>query len=159
MSAEAAPAAPNKKKKLLLIVIGAVVLLGGGGAGAYFAFSGGDKHATAAEAAPLLPAQYHAMTPAFLVNLADTDAARYLQVDVQLMTRDAETLAALKLHEPALRNRLLLLFGSQVSTAVADRAGKEKLQKAALAEVRAVLKAEKAPDKVDALLFTSIVTQ
>lgn len=155
MSAEAVPA-PNRKKKLLLIAIGAVVLLGGGGAGAYFMFSGGDRPA---EAAPPLPAQYHAMAPAFLVNLADTDASRYLQVDVQLMTRDAETLAALKLHEPALRNRLLLLFGSQVSTAVADRAGKEKLQKAALAEVRAVLKAEKAPDQVDALYFTSIVTQ
>lgn len=157
MSAEAAPA-PNKKKKLLLIVGGAVVLLAGGGAGAYFAFSGDGTSATPAEEAPL-PAQYHAMTPAFLVNLADTDADRFLQVDVQLMTRDAETLAALKLHEPALRNRLLLLFGSQLSSAVADRAGKEKLQKAALADVRAVLKAEKAPDKVDALYFTSIVTQ
>lgn len=157
MSAETAPA-PNKKKKLLLIIGSAVVLVAGGGAGAYFAFAGGDKPAVAEEA-PLLPAQYHAMTPAFLVNLADTDADRYLQVDVQLMTRDAETLAALKLHEPALRNRLLLLFGTQVSTAVADRAGKEKLQKAALDDVRAVLKAEKAPDKVDALYFTSIVTQ
>lgn len=157
MSAEAAPA-PNKKKKMLLIIGGAVVLLAGGGAGAFFAFAGGDKPA-AAEEAPLLPAQYHAMTPAFLVNLADTDAARFLQVDVQLMTRDAETLAAVKLHEPALRNRLLLLLGTQVSTSLADRPGKEKLQKAALDEVRAVLKAEKAPDKVDALYFTSIVTQ
>lgn len=157
MSAEAAPA--PKKKKTLLIVIGAVVLLAGGGAGAYFALAGGGHDAKKAEAAAPLPAQYHALAPAFIVNLADTGSTRYLQADVQLMTRDAETLAAFKLHEPAIRNRLLLLFGSQREAQVADRAGKEALQKKALAEVRAVLKAEKAADKVDALYFTSLVTQ
>jgi flagellar FliL protein len=157
VSAEAAPA-PKKNKKKLLIAIGAAVVLAGGGAGAYFAFAGGDADAAKAAAAPL-PAQYYAMTPAFVVNLADTDSTRYLQADIQLMTRDTGTLAALELHAPAIRNRLLLLLGSQSSTALEDRAGKEKLQKQALAEVRAVLKAEKAPDKVDALYFTSLVTQ
>lgn len=156
MSAEAAPA--PKKKKTLLIVIAAVVVLAGGGAGAYFALAGGGE-AKKAEAAAPLPAQYYALTPAFVVNLADTGSTRYLQADVQLMTRDAETLAALALHTPAIRNRLLLLFGSQREAQVADRAGKEALQKKALAEVRAALKAEKAADKVDALYFTSLVTQ
>lgn len=156
MSTPAAPAPEKKKKKTLLIAIGATVVLVAGGAGAYFAFAGDDD---ANKVAAPLPAQYHAMTPAFVVNLADGDSTRYLQADLQLMTRDAETLAALQLHDPAIRNRLLLLLGSQSSAALETRAGKETLQKQALAEVRAVLKAEKAANKVDALYFTSLVTQ
>jgi flagellar FliL protein len=150
-----APDKTNNKKKTLLIAIGAAVVLAGAGIAGYFLLAGGDDAGKTVQ----LPAHYHAMTPAFVVNLADADSTRYLQADVQLMTRDTETLTALKLHDPAIRNRLLLLFGSQSSAALAERAGKETLQKQALAEVRAVLKSEKAPDKVDALYFTSLVTQ
>ncbi|MFC0677068.1 flagellar basal body-associated protein FliL [Lysobacter korlensis] len=145
-----------KKKKMLLIAVGAVALLAGGGAGGYVVFA---KRAEAAATPVVPPALYHAMTPAFVVNLADSESSRYLQADVQLMTRDPETVAALELHAPAIRNRMLLLLGSQVAATINHRAGKEQLQKLALAEVRAVLKAEKAPDKVDALYFTSLVIQ
>jgi flagellar FliL protein len=83
----------------------------------------------------------------------------YLQADVQLMTRDPATLAALQAQAPALRNRLLLLFGQQSTQSLAQRRGKEMLQAQALKEVRAVLKGEGAPDKVEAVYFTSLVTQ
>ncbi|NUS39229.1 MAG: flagellar basal body-associated FliL family protein [Lysobacter sp.] len=105
------------------------------------------------------PAQYYALDPAFVVNLADADTVRYLQADVQLMTRDPATLSALQQQAPALRNRLLLLFGQQTAQSLAERRGKERLQQQALAEVRAVLKGEGGPDKVEAVYFTSLVTQ
>lgn len=153
-----APAEPKKsKKKALLIAAGAVVLVAASGGGV-FMLMGGKNDPAKAEAV-LLPAQYYALTPAFVVNLADSESSRYLQADVQLMTRDAETLAALQLHAPAIRNRLLLLFGTQSAAGLTQRPGKEKLQQQALAEVRALLKAEKGPDKVEGLYFTSLVTQ
>ncbi|MFN7184037.1 MAG: flagellar basal body-associated protein FliL [Thermomonas haemolytica] len=154
--ATAAPAAnppPKKSGKLLWIILILVVLVGGGGAGFFFmrpAHSGPK---------PLPPAQYIAMDPAFVVNLADADTVKYLQADVQLQTRDADTAAAIALHTPLIRNRLLLLFGQQTSQQLAGRAGKERLQAQALNEVRSVLKAQHAADKVDALLFTSVVIQ
>lgn len=159
MSAQpAAPAeAPKKKSRKLLFIILAVVLVAGGGAAAWF-FTAGAKDAKP-EAEEKLPTQYFAMEPSFVVNLADTDAVRYLQADVQLATRDPETLAALQAHGPALRNRLLLLFGQQLSPSLVQRSGKERLQDKALAEVRAVLKKEGAPDKVEGVIFTSLVTQ
>jgi hypothetical protein len=43
----------------------------------------------------------------------DRRTARYLQVEVQLMTRDPESLKAIKLHAPAIRARLLMLFAQQ----------------------------------------------
>ena len=169
MSAKAAPAPaaaaddkkPAKKgRKLVLIVLAAVLIGGGAGGGWWFwqARAAGKDHAKAA--APVkLPAQYYALEPAFVVNLADTDAVRYLQADVQLMTRDPATRAALEEQAPALRNRLLLLFGQQTTQSLAQRRGKEHLQAQALAEVRAVLKGEGAADKVEAVYFTSLVTQ
>lgn len=134
-----------------------VLMLLGGGGGAFWFLHGRAK----AQAAPEVqaPPQYIALDPAFVVNLADTDAVRYLQADVQLLTRDKATAEAVELHRPSIRNRLLLLFGQQSSQQLNGRSGKERLQQSALTEVRAVLKAQGAADKVDALLFTSLVTQ
>lgn len=155
----AAPAAvavapPARKSRKLLWLILIVVLLGGGGAAAFFLLRPGH-----AEPKVLPPAQYIALEPAFIVNLADTDGVRYLQADVQLQTRDPDTVAAIGLHTPIIRNRLLLLFGQQTSQQLTGRTGKERLQAQALAEVRTVLKAQHAANKVDALLFTSVVIQ
>jgi len=156
-----APAAPEKNKKgKLLLIVGAVVLLLAGAGGGWWATQSRTAAADAKPAEPVKPpAQYHALSPAFVVNLTDADATRYLQADVQLMTRDPETLKAIETHAPAIRNRLLLLFGGYSAAQLAERSAKEKLQKQALSEVRAALKAEVAPDKIEALYFTSLVTQ
>ncbi|MGE8226707.1 MAG: flagellar basal body-associated FliL family protein, partial [Stenotrophomonas sp.] len=94
------------------------------------------------------------------VNLSGpVDGPRYLQVEVQLMTRDPLALAALQTHAPAIRAKLLMLFSQVEPTQIADRAGKEKLQAAALAEVQKLMKAETGQNSADELLFTSFVTQ
>src|SRR5690606_36502677 len=105
------------------------------------------------------PAIYFALEPSFVVNLIDNDAVRYLQADVQLMTRDEATAKALELHAPAVRNRLLLLFGQHSASQLAVRSAKERLQEKSRDEVRALLKSEGAPNRVDAVYFTSFVTQ
>ena len=162
-----APAAPPtavpaaRKRRLWPWLIAIVVLLAAAGGGGWWWWQG-KQHADSAaqQAKPArLPAQYMALEPSFVVNLADDDAVRYLQADVQLVTRDPDTLAAFTAHGPAIRNRLLLLFGQQQSAQLSQRAGKERLQQAARDEVRALLKAERAADKVEAVIFTSLVTQ
>lgn len=156
------PADANAKKKsrTWLWISLAIVVLGAGGG--WWWQSQQAAHATTKAAKPQrAPAQYYALEPAFVVNLvdADADAVRYLQADVQLVTRDNETRAAVETHAPAIRNHLLLLFGQQSVAQLSQRSGKERLQAAALAEVRQVLKHEAAPDKVEAVIFTSLVTQ
>jgi flagellar FliL protein len=163
---ETAPPKPSRRpgKRAWIVIAGVLALAGAGGAGAWFWLSP-DTAAEAAEdtgdapAAERAKALYFALEPAFVVNLADEDAVRYLQAELQVMTRDAATLAALEQHAPAVRNRLLLLFGQQTARALAVRRGKETLQAQALAEVRAVLAAEHAPDRIEAVYFTSLVTQ
>lgn len=161
-AAQAAPPPPRSSNLALWILI-AMLVLGMAGAGAWWFLEGrnvGVPHAdTASTAAATSPARYYALEPAFVVNLADTTSVRYLQADVQVMTRDEATGAALELHNPAIRNRLLLLFGQQTAAALAQRSAKERLQEQALIEVRGVLKSERAADKVEAVFFTSLVTQ
>jgi flagellar FliL protein len=60
---------------------------------------------------------------------------------------------------PRIRNNLLMLFSAQRCADVRDRAGREKLQAAALKEVQDVLQAETGKPGVEALYFTSFVTQ
>ena len=160
MSAQSSAVPAAKASKLPWIIVVVLLLVVAGGAGWWFTQSRAASDAAVAPVAPSrLPAQYYPLEPAFVVNLADTDAVRYLQADVQIMTRDPATAAALELHTPAIRNRLLLLFGQQSADQLAQRSAKERLQEKALAEVVAVLRAEAAADKVEAVLFTSLVTQ
>ena len=106
------------------------------------------------------PAQYFALEPPFVVNLVgETGGARNLQVEVQLMTRDPESLKAIELHAPAIRARLLMLFAQQDAAGLMSREGKERLQNPALGEVKALLVAETGKPSAESLLFTSFVMQ
>lgn len=153
-----------------LLVTALIALLAAGAAGgAVWYFTQGKVEAAVKSSAPAkrapapakpAPAQYVALDPAFVVNLDSTfDGPRYLQVEVQLMTRDPEAVAALQTHAPAIRARLLMLFSQVRVEQIADRAGKEKLQAEALAEVHKLMSRETGKKSADELLFTSFVTQ
>ena len=160
MSSSAEKNASRKSSKLPWILL-SLVVLGGAGGGGFFWWQSqqATAHSSKAAAAARAPAQYFALEPAFVVNLADSESVRYLQAEVQLVTRDPNTRAAMELHQPAIRNRLLLLFGQQSSAQLGQRSGKERLQASALTEVRQVLRQEAAADKIEAVIFTSLVTQ
>lgn len=147
---------PKSGGKKLLILIVVLALAAAGGSLAY-AYSFKQKEAAAAP--PPRVTSYYALAPTFVVNLADEDTPRYLSVEVQLLTRDEPTLAAVTTHAPAIRNRLLMLFSQQTSDGLRQRSAKESLQQKALLETKAVLKAEKAPANIDNVLFTSLVSQ
>lgn len=171
---QAAAAAPAKKgMSLVTVLLVVVVALGIGGGGAYFfvakgasaeagddAPAKGKKGAKGKAKAPAVPATYIPIEPAFVVNLADEDSLRYLQLEVQVATRDKAAEDAIKQHMPVIRNNLLMLFAQQRTYDLRDRGGKERLQKAALDEVKKVVKAEGGDgDLIEALYFTSFVTQ
>jgi flagellar protein FliL len=168
---EAAAAPAKSSNKLLIIILAAVVLLGGGGAGAFFALSGKDKdkeHAETAEHAEeskdehaaKLPAQFVTMDPPFVVNFGPGSSVRFLQIAVQLMTRDPHMGEFLEHNSPIIRNDLLLLFGNKQVEEVSSNEGKEALRAAALEAVRKIVSAEgQKPEALEAVYFTSFVMQ
>lgn len=161
-----APAAiPKKSKKLFVIAALALLAALGGGGFWYFtqasAASHGthDKVADASAAKGKAPAIYLSLTPAFVVNLEDTEAMRYLQVDLEIMSRNPKAIEDAKTHMPRIRNSLLLLFGQQHAFDLSTRQGKEALQAKALAEIQRVLQEETGSPGVEAVYFSSIVIQ
>jgi flagellar protein FliL len=157
-----AAAAPKKSGKTLIIVlVVAIVLLIGGGVGAFFAFgSHGDKKTAEVKKEPALPPQYIALDPPFVVNFESDQQVRFLQVTVQVMTRDPATAEIMKANDPVVRNDLLLLYGGQKYTVISSREGKESLRQQTLAAVRKVIAgAGGKPEKVEAVYFTSFVMQ
>lgn len=169
-------AARKSRKGLILAIVGALVLAGGGG-GAYFFFAGQEEGDAAAGKtagkpadkkkgdkkkadAPKLPAQFVEMDPPFVVNFQPGSQARFLQVNVQLMSRDVELLKLIEHLKPIVRNDLLLLFGNKQVAEVSTTEGKEALRAATLEAVRRIVKAEGGtPEALEAVYFTSFVMQ
>ena len=156
MAAETSKA-PSSTPHLIVLLIVALTAIAGTGAAVAWYMSGAK-----AEDTPDLPApaQYLALPPPFIVNLEGTGAGpRYLQVEVQLVTRDPAAVATLQHHAPGLRAQLLMLFAQQTYEGLSTREGKEALQELALEEVQALMTAETGQPQAEALLFTSFVTQ
>ena len=160
----AAPAKKGSKIPLILAVVGAAALAGGGGA--YFATKG-QKDASAVKdgaeaehAAPKLPAVYVKFDPPFVVNFEAKGLMRFLQVSIEVLTRDPGTADMIKQHDPMLRNDLLMLLGNQTFEKISTREGKEELRKEALAIVAKVIETEGGDAAtVEQLYFTSFVKQ
>ena len=168
--AEAPVAAPVKKGKkgMLFIIIGAVVLLGAAGGGAWFFMrDAGDKkadakHAAKQEAAAVKkgPALYIALDPPFVVNFKAQSMVRFLQVTLQIMTRDAATQTLIKENDPIVRNDLISLLGNLEYDSISTTEGKEALRQKALATVRKIVTDEGGKGNlVEAVYFTSFVMQ
>lgn len=157
----AGDATPKKSRKGLIVAITAVVLLGGGGAGAWMTLAGKDGDPEKkAEAEQKLPPQFVELDPPFVVNFRPGSSARFLQVAVQLMTRDPAMVHQLEHLAPILRNDLLMLYGNKQVEEVSTPEGKEALRAATLEAVRKVVKAENGDaNAVEAVYFTSFVMQ
>ena len=157
-TAQSAAPATKRKGKLFLLLGVALVVLAGGGAGAWW-WTSQKAPKPAAVAAPL-PPQYLALDPPFVVNFEAEQMVRFLQVTVQLMSRDPHTIELLKSNDPVVRDQLLMLFGNQKYEVLSTREGKESLRKQALESVRNVIgSAGGRPERVEAVYFTSFVMQ
>jgi flagellar protein FliL len=162
LNAAEAQATPKKSKKWLIMGIAACVVLAGGGATAFLLLGHNDAHAKKEAKAkePPAPPLYVALDPPFVVNFEGEQLVRFLQVTVQVMTRDPGTVELLKANDPVVRNDLLLLFANQKYDIVAARAGKEKLRTDALTAIRHVVETGGGkPANIEQVYFTSFVMQ
>jgi flagellar FliL protein len=148
-----------------VIVLCSILAAGAAGGGVFFMSSkkSDDKQANEAghkEAAAKLPAAYLKFDPPFVVNFQNKGMMRFLQVSIEVMTRDPQTAELIKEHDPKLRNDLLMLLGGQTFETLNSREGKEQLRTEALKAVSDVIAAEGGKaESVEQLYFTSFVMQ
>ncbi|MDO9451373.1 MAG: flagellar basal body-associated FliL family protein [Stagnimonas sp.] len=183
--AEAA-AAPAPKGGALKLILAVVIAAGAAGGGAVFYMNkkaaakpateqgeaAGDEHAADeheetnadehgeghGDAKGAASSDFALLAPQFVVNLNDEEAMRFLQVEVQVIAKKTAALDAVRINDPLVRNRLMLLFSSQTYHALLTREGKEKLQADAAAEINKVLDEQKKPH-INGVVFTNLVMQ
>ncbi|VAX03925.1 Flagellar biosynthesis protein FliL [hydrothermal vent metagenome] len=148
----------------IVLVVGGLFVAGvlpGGGGGHAAVEEGhdGEHDEDDSDSTADLPAVYIPIDPAFVVNFASQGRARFLQITVEVMTRDPKVPGHIEQHLPVIRNNLMLLFSSQTYDSVNTLEGKEALREEALSVIQEILQEETGDAGVDAVYFTSFVMQ
>ena len=155
------------KKVIILSLVGVLVLAGTVGGTLLLAKNflmppavSAAATSPAAEPKPVVKdAQYKTIDPAFVVNIQDGARYRFLQVEVDVMTRDTTAIARLEKVMPRVKSELTMLFGSLLRENVQTIDGQKALQAQALELINNVLKEETGSDGIAAVYFTKFVVQ
>ena len=153
------PAPKKSRGKLLIVIIAVVIVLAGGGGGAYWwmrasAQTGeakGTSGATDAEAGMV------SLEP-FVVNLADTEARRYLRINVRLIVNGTDAATEIQENQVAamrLRAAVLELLTQQTAATLQTADGKTALKKNIAERATGIVK----PTEVSDVLFSDFVVQ
>lgn len=157
----------GKKKLILMVLLGLLlILLSVGGTLAAIKFLGPKPEPEVAEGAepveeelPPAPAIYYPLKPPLVVNFSVKGRQRFLQAELTLMTREDDVVAAIELHQPMLRNTLVLLIGGQIYSEIQTAEGKELLRQQCLQELQKLMEQEIGKPGIEQVLFTSFVMQ
>jgi flagellar protein FliL len=149
-----------------LIIIIAVLLLAIIGLAVMIFLSDDDKAAeeTETESKTLTKQEpvYHAVNTPFVVNFSDQSQGkvRYLQIKLKVMARSEKVIEAFKLHSPAIKHELLLLFYGQNYDSLNTSEGTKALQQLSLEKINELLSLDPTLEgNLEAVYFTKLIMQ
>jgi flagellar basal body-associated protein FliL len=136
-----APVIRRPKKKLIVIGAAVLALVLALGTGAVFFLKQRAAHAAAAAddetaspeastpaaAAAAKGAPFYLPLDPFIVNLADKEADRYLQIGITFELENSMSGDTMKGYMPAIRNAILMILANKTSKDLLSREGKEQL--------------------------------
>lgn len=157
-------------KKIVIIAV-AVLLLGGVAGGAAFFLLGsksdtkagepptgedsGEAQAAVFDKKPI----YHGLDPDFVVAFQNPKTVRFLKASIEVMVYEQEVIDDLKLHMPAVRDAVLLLFSTQEEENLITVEGKEAFRAQILEKIRSTLDKLTGRPGVEAVYFSNFVMQ
>lgn len=158
------PPAGGGKKKIILLIVGALLLVAVAVGVTFWLMKdqlvGGAEDEPVAEAAPVvLPVQYVIMKPEFVVSFQVGPRQRFLQLTLEVMTRQPAVVEALRLHDPLLRNEVIRIISEQDFNHLRTAEGRVELQQRLLEHIASLVKRESGAEGVEAVLFTNLVMQ
>lgn len=103
------------------------------------------------------PLLYFELKPSIVANMQK--GAKYLRADIQLMTREEESLEQIKHHAPALRHELFMLISDQEGSQLKDPKGKKSFRESALKALQKTMLALTGKEMVEDLFFSSFFVQ
>lgn len=151
--------APSSKKKLIIIIALAVLVLAVAGGATFFLMGDDASEDTAEEPEVVIaPAIYLDLSPPMLATLSVDGKQRYMQVSLNVMSRDQAALDAVEYHMPVIRSKLNSVYGSIDFKLAQTIEGKEALREETLSVINGVLEAE-GEVLIEAVYFTNFVMQ
>ncbi len=154
------------KNKFVLIGLVVVLLLATAG-GTWFFVKGSQPAATemtadgvaVAPVAALPKPKYYSLDPSFVVNLLNERTTKFLQVDVQVMTRKDNVLERLETYDVRIRHELIMMFSNLKKEQINSIEGRKEIQQKVLDTINDVLEAESGRRGIEAVYFTKFVMQ
>jgi flagellar FliL protein len=154
-------ASGGKKKMIIIIIVLTLVLIGAGVGGALMFMGGGEEASEGAEqVAEELPKKaLYLPLKKMIVNLPK-GPARFLQVEMQLMSYDQAALDAVNEYMPVIRNDILLQLAGYNYEELSTFEGKEQLRTRLQETIQTILKEQAGMEEgISAIYFTSFVMQ
>lgn len=106
------------------------------------------------------PPIYQSLHPPLVVNVKDAVGdTHFMQITMEVMSRDQEVINAVREHTPVIRNALILMFGTSKYESVSTREGKEEMLANALNEIQGVMSERIGEPGVEEVYFTALVVQ
>jgi len=147
--------------KIVLLALAAITLVGGsvGGTLYYTGFFDEDtKEQEAKKLEELKQTIYLPLEPEFIVNFNNEEAVSYMQIEMQLMSRNQFYIDQVTNSMPIIRHEILLIMSGQKYTELRTNEGKEKLRETILKKIKDIIgQGEKAG--IEAVYFSSFIMQ
>jgi flagellar protein FliL len=105
------------------------------------------------------PMTYVSLDPAFTMSFQDSEAAQFLQFNIDVAVEEKDAEEAIKVHGPAIRNGLVMLMSGQKAEDLQSREGKERLRTQIRDEIRDTLSHLTGKPGVVEVFFTSFLMQ
>jgi flagellar FliL protein len=157
-------------KKIIIIAVAVLVLALVAGGAAYFILgskpaskegepASTDEAGEAQVAIPDKPPIYYGLDPDFVVAFQDPKKVRFLKASIEVVVYDQDVIDDLKLHMPAVRDAVLLLFSMQDEDDLMSVEGKEAFRAQILERIRSTLERLTGHPGVEAVYFSNFVMQ
>jgi flagellar protein FliL len=106
------------------------------------------------------PAIYVPLDPPLLASFdVKGEGTRYLQMSVQAMGRNQNSMDAVRTHAPALRNAFLFLMSHLTYADVQTAEGKEELRQEMLTAAQGIMQKNIGDPGIEEIYFTSLIVQ
>ena len=108
---------------------------------------------------PGKPPMYFGLDPDFVVAFQNPKTVRFLKASIEVVVYDQDVIDDLKLHMPAVRDAVLLLFSMQQEEDLMSIEGKEAFRAQILEKIRSTLERLTGSPGVEAVYFSNFVMQ
>ena len=94
-----------------------------------------------------------------MIAFQNPKTVRFVKASIEVMVRDDDVVDDLKLHMPAIRDAIIMLFSSKSEDDLITNEGKEKFRQEILQSIRDTLEGLTGKPGVEAVYFSNFVMQ